>query len=188
MTLVEILLVLAIIATLAGLIFAAFGPARESARQRICVSNLHQIGLALSLYIADYEGTDPIPGVRMSHSQLGFPGGHSHTVDVVYQTYIKSRDVMFCPSYHGASSLAGLGSTYWWPVYVTEEAAPELDLPGIVARRGAEYVLVACDQHNTFLDFQNQPRSVMKRVVVLRLSQQVQSKLVPAVLLPSLEW
>lgn len=52
-TLVEILVVLAIIAILAAILFPVFGRARESARQTNCQSNLQQIYTAVALYKAD---------------------------------------------------------------------------------------------------------------------------------------
>ncbi len=52
-TLVELLIVIAIIAILAALLFPAFARARENARQTSCTSNLHQIGIAVQMYRAD---------------------------------------------------------------------------------------------------------------------------------------
>ncbi len=52
-TLVEILVVIAIIALLAALLFPAFARARESGRQTSCVTNLHQISIAVQQYYQD---------------------------------------------------------------------------------------------------------------------------------------
>ncbi len=58
-TLIELLVVIAIIALLAALLFPVFSRAREKARQSACLSNLHQIGLAVSMYLQDYDGYFP---------------------------------------------------------------------------------------------------------------------------------
>ena len=52
-TLVEILVVIAIIGILAAILFPVFARARESARQTNCASNLQQIGLAVQQYYQD---------------------------------------------------------------------------------------------------------------------------------------
>ncbi len=52
-TLVEILVVLAIIAILAGLLFPAFKRAQEASKQTNCASNLQQIYTAVRLYYDD---------------------------------------------------------------------------------------------------------------------------------------
>jgi len=52
-TLIEILVVIAIIALLAALLFPAFSRARESARQNTCATNLQQMSTAIQLYFQD---------------------------------------------------------------------------------------------------------------------------------------
>lgn len=54
-TLVELLVVIALIITLAALLFPVFAQAREKARQAVCFSNLRQIGTALAIYVSDYD-------------------------------------------------------------------------------------------------------------------------------------
>jgi prepilin-type N-terminal cleavage/methylation domain-containing protein/prepilin-type processing-associated H-X9-DG protein len=64
-TLVELLVVLAVIATLAGLLLPVLAQARERARQTTCLSNLHQISLAHMLYLAEWDERFPdwhLPG------------------------------------------------------------------------------------------------------------------------------
>src|SRR5579883_3046425 len=59
-TLIELLVVIAIIAILAAILFPVFAQARESARQTVCASNVRQIGLAVKMYVQDYDETYPL--------------------------------------------------------------------------------------------------------------------------------
>jgi prepilin-type N-terminal cleavage/methylation domain-containing protein/prepilin-type processing-associated H-X9-DG protein len=54
-TLVELLVVIAVITTIAGLLFPVLAHARERARQMTCLSNLRQIGMAHLRYLEDWD-------------------------------------------------------------------------------------------------------------------------------------
>ena len=58
-TLIEILVVLAIIMLLAGILFPVFGRARENSRRTACTSNLKQISMASQLYLQDNDRRYP---------------------------------------------------------------------------------------------------------------------------------
>ncbi|MFH1708274.1 MAG: type II secretion system protein [Planctomycetota bacterium] len=58
-TLIEVLIVAAIICLLAGLLFPVLGGARERGRRLNCASNLHQIYLALQTYATANRDTFP---------------------------------------------------------------------------------------------------------------------------------
>ncbi|WCJ61022.1 type II secretion system protein [Fontisphaera persica] len=58
-TLVELLLVVAIIAILMALLLPALGSAKERARRVHCISNLRQVSLAFRLFALDHDGKYP---------------------------------------------------------------------------------------------------------------------------------
>lgn len=61
-TLIEILVVVGIIALLAGIAFPVFSRVREGGRRATCTSNLKQLGLAFQLYLDDSAGRFPHAG------------------------------------------------------------------------------------------------------------------------------
>lgn len=58
-TLVELLVVIAIIAILAAILFPVFTQAKEAAKKTNCISNMHQLGLAIPLYKVDSDDVNP---------------------------------------------------------------------------------------------------------------------------------
>ena len=55
-TLIELLIVIAIVALLAAILFPVFAQAKEKGRQTVCASNLRQLALANQMYSGDYDG------------------------------------------------------------------------------------------------------------------------------------
>src|SRR5690348_10493162 len=58
-TLIEILVVIAIIGILAALVFVAAGPAKNKARRAECANNLRQINVGLRMYSDDSADKAP---------------------------------------------------------------------------------------------------------------------------------
>jgi len=92
-TLLELLVVVAIIAMLAAILFPVFASVREKARQTTCTSNGKQIGLAFMQYIQDYDEITPDPCFPLSGNT-----NHAETLGTLLSPYIKSVDLWRCPS------------------------------------------------------------------------------------------
>ncbi len=70
-TLVELLVVIGVIAVLIGLLLPALQRARQSANDAKCLSNLHQIAVAFSMYASQNKGAWPRPAG--ADSRMGAP-------------------------------------------------------------------------------------------------------------------
>lgn len=90
-TLVELLIVLAIVGILAAILFPVFSQARASARAASCASNLKQIGLGILQYAGDHNGLLPVPAVLPTEKKprCGWP---DH-----FRRYVRDSGVFQCP-------------------------------------------------------------------------------------------
>jgi prepilin-type N-terminal cleavage/methylation domain-containing protein len=59
LTLIEVLVVIAIIGILTALLLPTFSRGKESAQSAICMNNLHQIGIATYTYTLDWNSRLP---------------------------------------------------------------------------------------------------------------------------------
>ena len=103
-TLIELLVVIAIIAILAAILFPVFARARENARRSSCQSNLKQIALGLKQYIQDYDEKYPRTGLTATaNTDAAAVAGVEGWANVT-QPYLKSLQILQCPSDSGAPS------------------------------------------------------------------------------------
>jgi len=84
-TLVEMLVVIAIIGVLAGMILPALSSARENARRTNCLNNLGQIGKCLGIYLANFSDYYPSYANYGSDTPAVLPGIEYGAVRRVYE-------------------------------------------------------------------------------------------------------
>ena len=77
-TLVEILVVIGIIIILSALLFPVVTKATERARESSCISQLHQIGIAVQMYQEDH-------------------GGRPLRLDALWPQYVSDKKLFVCP-------------------------------------------------------------------------------------------
>lgn len=180
-TLIELLVCLAVITLLTALIFAATGPGREQARRRVCASNLHQWGLAIAMYRADYDGRDPEAGITMTPAEMGLPPGSDTKVFYTQNHLVgPGATVAFCPDYRPTNPHYGsqLVTSYVVPFFWFDRMVPLQSK--VAAERGSQYPLVVCEEHNAELDISKLPTWAKKNVQTLRIDQSITFKEVPA--------
>ncbi len=119
-TIIELLIVIAIIGILVAMLMPAIASARERGRSASCQNNLKQIVLANSQYAVDYKQYAPYYS-SSSHAAdsvtwMGVRSGG--TIDINQEGYLarytaKNRDVMICPSWQKTGDKkATVGSGY----------------------------------------------------------------------------
>lgn len=90
-TMVELLVVIAVVAILSSILMPVFGRARAVARSTACVSNLRQIGQAFAMYAQDWEGSLP---TVLPYAVVA-PEGRAWMVAL--QPYVTDARIWVCP-------------------------------------------------------------------------------------------
>ncbi|MGD9518783.1 MAG: type II secretion system protein [Armatimonadota bacterium] len=119
-TLIEMLVVIAIISILASILFPVYSRARSKARRATCMSNMRQLSLALLMYAQDSDevlpqwslvGGNPVGGEPA-------PGVEPYTWDTQVMPYTRNINILFCPENpHGRDK-----RSYAFPRYVSGQA------------------------------------------------------------------
>lgn len=109
-TLVELLVVVAIIAILMAVLMPALSGAREQAKTTLCSSRLRQLAIIENVYASEYNGV--IPSYYFDRSiwdervwSMWLIGGND--------AYVKNTTALICPSFQPATADFGIYETRW---------------------------------------------------------------------------
>jgi prepilin-type processing-associated H-X9-DG protein/prepilin-type N-terminal cleavage/methylation domain-containing protein len=128
-TLIELLVVIAVIAILAGLLLPVLSKAKQEAQRTKCLGNLRQIGIAMSMYVADARQYPPSiywvfqtpynPSARINHYWSDAIAPHLGAQ--------WSNEVYRCPAYRGPTAfprvdggLIPLAGSYGYNGWITD--------------------------------------------------------------------
>jgi prepilin-type N-terminal cleavage/methylation domain-containing protein/prepilin-type processing-associated H-X9-DG protein len=120
-TLLELLVVVAIVGILAALIVPAFQRSAQSSKAAACLSNLRQLGVGLNAYLQDHEMI--MPELKIARASL------SEDVPVIDNTldrYLSDRAVFACPADRKNFAVT-TGTSYAWNIALNGQPIASLN-------------------------------------------------------------
>ena len=128
-TLIELLVVIAVIGVLASLLLPVLGRVKEAGRSAACLSNLHQIGVALQLYVDANNNRLPVMRDRSADTNSAATNTLP-SVEVVLKTELGNTNVLRCPSDRD-HIFETTGSSYAWNSLLNGQNADSLKVLGM---------------------------------------------------------
>ena len=120
-TLLELLVVMAIVGALIAIGIPVYGRVVETGRAAKCVSNLRQLGVAMGLYLGEHNMT--MPTLQAGRTDLSQPGDY---IDNTLNAYTQGNAGVFaCPSDRGEAARSG--TSYIWDVALNGQSVSGLN-------------------------------------------------------------
>ncbi|MDF1739972.1 MAG: type II secretion system protein [Verrucomicrobiales bacterium] len=139
-TIVEILVVVAIVGLLAAILIPSFNRMKRSAQSTLCVGKLREIGIALNTYFLDHGSTFPtLVAARESREE------DNPAIDTVLLDYVVDEYAFQCPSDH-MGIFEKTGSSYFWNSLINGQKTANMDMLGLTDK--ASGIPIASDKEN----------------------------------------
>jgi prepilin-type N-terminal cleavage/methylation domain-containing protein/prepilin-type processing-associated H-X9-DG protein len=107
-TLLELIVVFAIISILAAVLIPLWMNSQRSARAAECMGNLRQLGAGLSRYLGEHEQTFPALVMARENKQQDVPA-----LDTALRPYVSSEKIFRCPD-DAKHLFENTGTSYLW--------------------------------------------------------------------------
>lgn len=135
-TLIELLVVISIISLLMGVLVPVVGKAKAGARRSVCRGQLHNVGMAMRMYVDENGNRMPIA------AQLPSKDPNLPCITDVLLPYLKVKEVMHCPADRQDSYFEKEGTSY---EYLHVLAGVAVDRSVIGKRWGETNTPIMCD-------------------------------------------
>jgi len=123
-TVTELLVVMAVIALLAALLFPVLKSAGAKAKSAQCLGNLRSLGTALNVYLGEHDMKMPeLAAGRESKAE------EKPVIDTVLLPYVKDARVFACPA--DRSVAADTGTSYFYNSALAGQPMASLNLLGL---------------------------------------------------------
>ncbi|MES2439797.1 MAG: type II secretion system protein [Verrucomicrobiota bacterium] len=126
-TLIEMLVVVAIIATLVGIGYPLFRSVTEKSKEASCLTNLRSLGVALQTYLQEHN--DKMPELVQGRASKA---DEAPVLEIVLLPYLESPDAFQCPA--DKKEFPKSGSSYFWNSTQSGRHFSQLALFGIKDR------------------------------------------------------
>lgn len=136
-TLIELMVVIAVISILAALAVPVYNRTMATSRSAGCLANLRQLGAALSLYLGDHDFIMPnLQAARTSTSD------NVPVIDNTLNQYATDPRVFACPA-DNQNLWQTQGTSYYWNSALDKQSVANLSFMGI---QGASRIPILVDK------------------------------------------